>query len=73
MPAMSFEQFLEPLGYPSKRIFWGYVVGALAVACVVTAKLKESASSARVAIFSRVLVQSLDLFGLRPALCQRQR
>ena len=41
MPAMSFEQFLEPLGYlldPSKRIFWGYVVGALVVASIVTAK-----------------------------------
>ena len=41
MPAMSFEQFLEPLGYlldPSKRIFWGYVVVALVVASIVTAK-----------------------------------
>lgn len=41
MPLMTFEQFLEPLGYlldPSKRIFWGYAIGALVVACVVTAK-----------------------------------
>ena len=41
MTAMSFEQFFEPLGYlldPSKRVFWGYVIGALVVASIVTAK-----------------------------------
>jgi hypothetical protein len=59
---MSFEQFLEPLGYlldPSKRIFWGYVIGALVVASLVTAKeprLFGPTSTAAVAIFRKVLV-----------------
>ena len=36
-----FDHLLEPLSYvldPSKRVFWAYVVGALIVACVVTAR-----------------------------------
>ena len=40
---MALDQFLEPLGYfldPSKRVFWAYIIGALIIASIVTARSK---------------------------------